>query len=182
MDWHWRARLDRHLPQYCPNCESPYNSSGNSLLSVSMVLDGFGQRKRALRIQYSQDLQPGDLEQMDQEIADIKHNYDIATTGGPNNTAEIQLRDDYEDFKKRWENDLVSRRVERIWRDVHREVNPLLMNQIEGAIEEPMPGFPYPSSGGQSSSNQGPQGSSSSSAQDRSQQGSSSGRQRGSGR
>lgn len=148
-------------------------------MSVPMLLYEFAQRKRDWRIKYSQDFKDGELEHMDQYIESVKKAYVDATWGGPYNGAETQLRDAFDSFKTSWDTELATRASDRRYREAHAMVNPYLMNQIEGAIEEPMPVLQYPSFSGQSSSssgrkNAGQRGGSSSRSQGSSQQGSSS--------
>lgn len=90
-----------------------------------------------------------DVPRMEDEAAAVVRTYEALTWKGPLNPAEGYLRTAHADFKHKWdrelarrERDAAARRAEQSWDAVMAAINPRMNNEIEGAIETPMPGLP----------------------------------------
>lgn len=151
-DWSWEPKFNPGAPEFCRRCNDTITTaSGVTLFCVSVLLiDLQGVLVHDWRVRHHEVLSAGaDVPQMEQEARGIVGAYESLTWDGPLNPAEGYLRGAHAVFKQRWDLELERRelearavRAEQNWRATMASVNPRMNNEIEGAIETPMPGLP----------------------------------------
>lgn len=99
----WVANVQTHLPNFCPSCSDNRRTSGETLLSVPMMLEQF----RLLRIGWSDDnpldISNADISSMCLDGLNADTQYTQDTRGGPWNLAEGNLRWNLRQYQRKWE-------------------------------------------------------------------------------
>lgn len=91
------------LPNFCPSCADNRRTSGETLLSVPMVLEEFSSLRRVWVNENRLDISNGAEQAMRDDGVAARHKYARDTLGGPWNNAEWYLRENLELFRGKWE-------------------------------------------------------------------------------